>query len=389
MDETRRLLLASFFAMEPPSVILKLARDAGHGCISNAVQSFFYKSCINNVVTKKYPPSPFYLSSVLKQLILAAESEGQEVLGELYEQQIALLISNKEMGRLKEAVQECYKSYRFSISESMIYNIAHCVGEERASLFRDFIITIRVSLNMLEGSTGCYAWPAGLFLSELLLSYPTIFSGQCCLEIGAGTGLSSICLAHLNTSKVIATDGNISTISNLRHNFMINGIHLSGDCPSADDQHQRETLNLVECHGLVWESVTGDEIASFGADIIIGADLIYDPACISHLVRVLSLFLSRYKNSEATPEGISISPTKYMQNESMKQTDYRNKDVRPIAFLATVIRNMDTINMFISSAHLAGLLVEDVSHTMRPSVCLPQVTSIDRSAICLHKVSIR
>lgn len=73
----------------------------------------------------------------------------------------------------------------------------------------------------------------------------------------------------------------------------------------------------------------------------------------------------------------------------MKQTDYRNKDVRPIAFLATVIRNMDTVNMFISSAHLAGLLVEDVSHTMRPSVCLPQVTSIDRSAICLHKVSVR
>ena len=58
----------------------------------------------------------------------------------------------------------------------------------------------------------------------------------------------------------------------------------------------------------------------------------------------------------------------------------------PIAFIATVIRNVETLNMFISLAHLSGLVVEDISESMRPPVLLPQLTNIDRSRICLHKV---
>eukprot|EP00250_Pteridium_aquilinum_P016665 c23230_g1_i1 orf=486-1211(+) len=236
---------------------------------------------------------------------------------------------------------------------------------------------------MLEGSTGCYAWPAGIFLSEFLLANPAKFSGRSCLEIGAGAGLSSICLVLLRASKVIATDGNHSTLANLKHNFAINAVQLA-------DQHQtNQQQTIVECEELRWESVSEEAVANFGADIIVGADLIYDPSCIGDLVHLLTLFLSRgVKHKSCGAERRAVSNHEDMRNERQDAMEIHT-DVWPSAYLATVIRNIDTMNMFISSACLAGLFVEDVTKTMRPPVFLPHVTDIDRSAIRLHRLSMR
>lgn len=48
----------------------------------------------------------------------------------------------------------CYKSYLFSMSKDVIAKLSGCVGNEHASKFLDMILTLRVSLNMLDGSTG-------------------------------------------------------------------------------------------------------------------------------------------------------------------------------------------------------------------------------------------
>lgn len=159
MDGARRQLLASFLAMEAPSLVVKLSRDVGNGFIADGVQAFFYNSCLNNSVVRKFPPSKWYLSRVLKQIILAAESDGQEVLDGLYEQQITLLNTSKksvlhEMGSFEEDAERCYKSYLYSVPDDAIANMADCLGKVHASKFRDMILTIRVSSNMLEGSTG-------------------------------------------------------------------------------------------------------------------------------------------------------------------------------------------------------------------------------------------
>ena len=39
-------------------------------------------------------------------------------------------------------------------------------------------ISVRVSANMLEGSTGCYQWEAGFLLGEFILSRPELFAGK-------------------------------------------------------------------------------------------------------------------------------------------------------------------------------------------------------------------
>jgi hypothetical protein len=41
---------------------------------------------------------------------------------------------------------------------------------------------LQCSINMLEGDTGCSIWPSSLFLSELILSHPELFSNKLCFE---------------------------------------------------------------------------------------------------------------------------------------------------------------------------------------------------------------
>lgn len=44
------------------------------------------------------------------------------------------------------------------------------------------MLSLRVSVNMLEGGTGCSEWEAGLFLAEVLLSNPHLVQGALCVS---------------------------------------------------------------------------------------------------------------------------------------------------------------------------------------------------------------
>ena len=51
-------------------------------------------------------------------------------------------------------------------------NLSSCCG----------LITLRLSLNLFEGGTGCHEWEAGFFLAEFVFSFPDLFKGaSCCL----------------------------------------------------------------------------------------------------------------------------------------------------------------------------------------------------------------
>lgn len=49
---------------------------------------------------------------------------------------------------------------------------AAAAGDARRGL-----LALHVSLNLLEGSTGCHEWEAGFFLSEWLLNHPHLVAG--------------------------------------------------------------------------------------------------------------------------------------------------------------------------------------------------------------------
>jgi protein-lysine N-methyltransferase EEF2KMT len=95
----------------------------------------------------------------------------------------------------------------------------------------------------------------------------------------------------------------------------------------------------------------------------LGADIIYNPECIPHLVRVLSILL----------DGNSLG---------------RDRREVPTAYIATVVRNLDTFNYFLAIASESKLSVVDVTAQTKVQNLLPYMLSYDRSSVHLLRVSL-
>jgi hypothetical protein len=99
---------------------------------------------------------------------------------------------------ISEIAGKCYKSYTYAVPmEARRAWLACTVRESEREVAVEVVeelITLRVSLNMLEGATGCCLWPASLFLTEVLLNHPELVSGQKCLEVCCLSYFSSVCM---------------------------------------------------------------------------------------------------------------------------------------------------------------------------------------------------
>ncbi|OVA04428.1 Nicotinamide N-methyltransferase-like [Macleaya cordata] len=399
-------LISAFLAMEPTDCLIHFARDCGKGSITEEVQSFIWEHCINKAMNENNPPSELYAKNFLKKIIVEVESSSHDVLDRIYEQ---------------------FAYYMTSLKFLFIIGFAEVLSGSRSERV---VIPLQCSVNMLEGDTGCSIWPSSLFLSEFILSYPDIFSNKSCFEVGSGVGLVGISLAYVKASKVILTDGDLSTLANMKLNLDLNQLNTGTEMSQGTIQDP----NLVECKYLPWESASESELHEFSPDIVLGADVIYDPLCLPHLIRVLAILLNP-KKSKSHPSkdrnGDSLSKngcTDYKQHGadyntrplSRRETSndsYSSKsgnrddngfgpcggkagcgdessnsnvvslcdaaNERPVAYLATVIRNMDTFDCFVRLANQAHLSVVDITDIWKPLDLLPYMRSYDRSSIRL------
>ncbi|KAL2244681.1 UNVERIFIED_CONTAM: hypothetical protein Sindi_2736300 [Sesamum indicum] len=313
-------MVSAFLAMEPPNVVISFAREFGEGSITESVQSCIWHHCITKADLKWQGP---YLKRFLKKLILEIESSGGLVLDELYEQYASYMISLQ----LSE----------FSINVDTLIESSGIVSCPKSMKFE---VRLQCSVNMLEGDTGCSIWPSSLFLSEFILSFPEIFANKCCFEVGSGVGLVGICLSYVKASK-------------------------------------------VHCVCLPWESASEDDLQCFAPDIILGADIIYDPSCLPHLVRVLSLLLKHNKHSHAEVgarrELDSLPADKLLRHPLGKG---------PVAYVASVIRNAETFNYFLALAEQAKLVVTDLTEKVEVSKFLPYLRSYQRSSIRIFRIHV-
>lgn len=142
--------------------------------------------------------------------------------------------------------------------------------------------------------------------------------------------------------------------------------------------------------------------------------MIYDPLCIPHLIRVLSLILCQRKahshahneNSEHLHDekidgaceeketldrhlkgldslyGMSLCRS----NKSSDRWRQASKQ-GPVAYIASVIRNIDTFNYFLTVAEQAHLSVTDLSEEIQVFNLLPYMQSYQRSSVKLLCVS--
>jgi len=132
-----------------------------------------------------------------------------------------------------------------------------------------------------KGTTGLRTWEASLRLSEYFLQKPELCRGKNIIELGAGIGLLSLICAKLGAKSVIATDVNPDVIERLNLNIESNRNILN-----------KENLTIPQARKLDWNEKNLDITLYKCLDLIICADVIYNPENIEPLVNILSLFLN-------------------------------------------------------------------------------------------------
>ncbi|KAK6496601.1 hypothetical protein TWF481_001595 [Arthrobotrys musiformis] len=143
----------------------------------------------------------------------------------------------------------------------------------------EVVISERKSVLSADGHTGSRTWEAALALGEYFLSATLPGSKripQCrVLELGAGTGFTSILLSKMGARYVLATDGDERVCDAIQRNINLNG--------------RRNNISVSQ---LLWGTSQEDSpIYTEPWDLIIGGDITYDVRDLSDLVFTLKKLL--------------------------------------------------------------------------------------------------
>eukprot|EP00775_Hariotina_reticulata_P009583 gene9583-9746_t len=123
---------------------------------------------------------------------------------------------------------------------------------------------------------------------------------------------------------------------------------------------------------LVWD----DDVAGLTADVILGSDIMYDPAAVPSLVRLLQQLLQagcRACGEVADNDDAGRPPCP--ANPAGTAVGAGGSTSSPVAYLSTTRRHPNTLQLFQECAIAAGLLFEELP--VEPS----QWCSGDRAAV--------
>ncbi|XP_010143236.1 PREDICTED: protein FAM86A-like, partial [Buceros rhinoceros silvestris] len=255
----------------------------------------------------RYPPSARYRRCFLTELIKQHESTAAEPLDELYDT-LADVLNEEES-------THCYKNYFLPAGQP---------------------VTLSESVAIISGgTTGLVTWDAALHLAEWAIENPAVFRNRTVLELGSGIGFAGIAICKTCGPKTyIFSDCHPCVLQQLTNNICLNGFVWE---PAAPRHSQREPLGqgaeaadhcepqLVVAE-LDWGSVTENQLLDLQPDVVVAADVVYDPEIISSLIGVLQ----------------KLPPSR---------TDGKPPEV----FIASTIRNLDTFCLFQAELDKAGI----------------------------------
>ena len=156
-------------------------------------------------------------------------------------------------------------------------------------------------------NTGLRTWEAALRLAHHLHSRPELITSRRVLELGAGTGFLSIfCSAFLQPKAVTTTDGHEDVLKSLRDNVNRNRhLYSTGGAPTIQKLFWGDSEDISRVTG---RKIVGDPgsvqavlnekrmngahtrtcPSSASYDVIIGADITYEPDACKALAKTLS-----------------------------------------------------------------------------------------------------
>lgn len=117
----------------------------------------------------------------------------------------------------------------------------------------------------------------------------------------------------------------------------------------------------------------------------LGADIIYDPSCLTYLVQVLSALLNHKSAAFCTYETLLGKENSNCSREADELAIHPPVE-GPVAYIASVVRNADTFNYFLELAEQANLVVTDLTAKIKVFDFLPYIRSYDRSSIRMLRI---
>ncbi|KAG6497825.1 hypothetical protein ZIOFF_045731 [Zingiber officinale] len=369
-------LKAAFIAMEPVDCLISLARQVGGGSITTRVQTFILEDCINDNEDQLLKEN----NRICKQVTFLLSPGNSTAVDLVVSLQCSLNMLEGDTGFVLTVVLFGLQVYSY---QSLYFLSKKFSQTDFALRLALVLVWLGLLFCMLELRSDCYNMNTYFAISstkansvfrvansskKLVMTNTKPFSKDFHTKVDGRGGLIGMLL-------VILTDGDLSTLANMRCNLKMNNLMEASSVRSSGQP-------MVECRHLPWESVSKSELLIYQPEIVLGADIIYDPLCIPHLIRVLSTLL----NSVASePKANQVGCYRFSQESEDAQHGLSTSEP-PIAYIATVIRNQETFDCFLRVATENSLSVVDVTEMVKPLNLLPYMQSYDRSSVHLLRV---
>ncbi|KAJ2952967.1 hypothetical protein O0L34_g7342 [Tuta absoluta] len=289
-------------------------------------QQKFLNATVYHPIVEKYPVSPEFCRLFFKKVIDCLEPT-QEVHDGFYTYLCSVLENNTQQ-------DYCYKHY-------VIDNDL------------EKIITIKETKNMVvNGTTGMRTWQAALMLADYMICSKDLFREKNILELGSGVGFTSIAISkYCNINSIMLTDCHNDVLKTIYENVQINfPLHEPKKLGSGTVFSGNTNIPLYLMM-LDWTRIN-DFLNDFVPDVLIGADIIYDPIILKPLCKIIEHFF--------------------------------NKNKSLVVYIANVIRNEDTYKKFLELLDCQNMTCENVPQT--ECVHIKWDASIQR---CLLKIGLK
>lgn len=229
----------------------------GHIDYSSICAYEFQKQVVRHLeIRETVKDNAFYVQGFLRQYISILEREAVDgVADEIYELFCSLSVISAA-----------------PLTPTDLDTVRYPVGGFGANARHTTQVVTREAPRVISGhsTTGMRTWEAALFLSNVIADGDILGLGDCCLELGAGTGLLSWALAKQG-QRMIATDGFPAAMDAWPQSMALNGLN-------------------IRCEQLLWgaETTPIDEVT-----LLIAADVTYDTRILGELCATIKIYFTR------------------------------------------------------------------------------------------------
>ncbi|KAI0652448.1 putative methyltransferase-domain-containing protein [Trametes meyenii] len=346
-------VLRAYATLQPPKSIEQ--RDIGfntlHGCLLNHI--------LLNPHFQKYPPSKQYQVTFWKWAIAWLErllSDEDEIDERIYTYHIDLIqeLSARNIGT--SAPSPSYVTYLWQADVTQGARTVY-PGYSSATLLES-----RTTIE--SGTTGLRTWSASLVMAQYLLKNPELVQGTRVLELGCGAGFLGVIVASMQLEKNVEraslwlTDVNEPVLQRCRDNLRLrcNQSHLHTDV-------SLRALDWFDAIDTGKKASTQDFLTEARPDVVLGADVVYDPSIIPPLVHVLALALRQ--REDGTEPAAYIALTERNENtladflrHAGERDLRRNSNISNVPFIEdllaveTITTELVSKNIFTGSTEL-------------------------------------